>query len=394
MLIMMNEIETTEKYVMKTYNRFPLCFEKGTGAWLWDSKGKKYLDAMAGVAVVNMGHSHPKITEAIQGEAGKLIHVSNWYYNEKQGALAKKLAGIAPHGMARVFFCNSGAEANEAAIKLARKSTGKKGIIACAGAFHGRTVGSLSLTWKKDYKEPFEPLMPGVSHVPFGDADAIRKAISQDTAAVWLEPVQGEGGVIIPPAGYLKEVREICDSKGVLLVADEVQTGIGRTGKMFASGHEGVAPDIMCLAKALANGLPIGAVLANEEVSQAFSYGTHGSTFAGGPLVCAAGLATLDALEKEKAVSNSQTVGAYLLDNLKSLLAGNPAVKDIRGKGLLIGVELDESKAKARAICEKMISKGVLATPVSHNAIRLTPPLIIKMEEAEMVAETLAFALK
>ncbi|HQT45385.1 MAG TPA: aminotransferase class III-fold pyridoxal phosphate-dependent enzyme, partial [Candidatus Micrarchaeota archaeon] len=266
----MNEIETTEKYVMKTYNRFPICFEKGKGVWLYDTSGKKYLDAVAGVAVVNMGHSHPKITKAIQDEAGKLIHVSNWYYNEKQGALAKRLVGIAPHGMAKVFFCNSGAEANEAAIKLARKSTGKKGIIACSGAFHGRTVGSLSLTWKKDYRAPFEPLMPGVSHVPFGDAGAIRKAISPDTAAVWIEPVQGEGGVIIPQDGYLKEVREICDSKGVLLVADEVQTGIGRTGKMFASGHENVTPDIMCLAKALANGLPIGAVLATEEVSQAF----------------------------------------------------------------------------------------------------------------------------
>ncbi|MFA5106219.1 MAG: acetylornithine transaminase [Candidatus Micrarchaeia archaeon] len=388
-----DSIGKTEEFVMKTYNRFPVSFERGRGAWLWDSKGKKYLDAMAGVAVVNMGHSHPAITRAIQQEAEKLVHVSNWYYNEKQGMLAEKIIQASPGGLSRVFFCNSGAEANEAAIKLARKATGKTGIIACEGAFHGRTVGSLSLTWKKDYKGPFEPLMPGVSHVPFSDADAIRRAIGPGTAAVWLEPVQGEGGVVVPPAGYLKEVREICDSKGVLLVLDEVQTGIGRTGKAFACQHENVSPDIMCIAKALANGLPIGAVAATQEVSEAFSYGAHGSTFAGGPLVSAAALATLDSLENEKVVSNSGRMGSFLLEALKSSLSGNPAVKDIRGKGLLIGVELAKGKAMARDICAKMLVGGVLATPVSKNAIRLSPPLTITKEQAGIISGAVESAL-
>lgn len=377
---------------MNTYNRFPLCITRGKGARLWNDSGEMFVDAFAGVAVVNLGHSHPKVVSAIKKQVALLTHVSNWVYNDVQNAFAEKLVSACPRGLEKVFLCNSGAEANEGAFKLARKKTGKKKIVACVDAFHGRTFGALSLTWKQRYKEPFQPLAPGVAHVAYGDAEEIRKEIDNETAAVWVEPVLGEGGVLVPPDGFLKQVREICDEKEVLLVLDEVQTGIGRTGKMFACQHEGVVPDVICIAKALANGLPVGAVVSTEETANAFGPGDHGSTFAGGPVVCAAGLATLNEMEHGGWARKAGEAGEAMRSKLHKTLDGNKAVREIRGLGLLNGVELEQN-LDARTVCERMLEQHVIATPVSHNTVRLTPPLVISKPLVEKVVEALENAV-
>jgi len=285
------------RYVVQSYGRQPVVLAKGKGALVWDVNGREYIDCVAGIAVNNLGHCHPKVVAAIQEQAAKLMHTSNLYYTDIQPELAERLAQITK--MDRVFFANSGTESIEAALKLARKRTGKKGFIAAEHCFHGRTMGALSITHKSKYREPFEPLVPGARFVPYGDADAIRRALNGDVAAVVLEPIQGEGGVQIPPKDYLAEVREICDKAGTLLIFDEVQTGMGRTGKWFAKEHSGVEPDIMCVAKGIAGGFPMGIMAAQEGIASAFRKGDHASTFGGNALGCAAALAAIHAIEEE-----------------------------------------------------------------------------------------------
>jgi len=366
-----------DKYIFNTYTRQPIAIKKAYGAVVTDVNGKEYIDCVAGIAVNNVGHCHPAVVEAIKQQAEELIHVSNLYYTEQQALLAEELVNLT--GMNRVFFCNSGAEAVEGALKLARKATGKKEFIAAEHAFHGRTRGALSVTHKEKYRKPFEPLAPAV-FVPYNDADAIRAAITEDTAGVILEPVQGEAGVIIPSDGYLREVREICDETGTLLILDEVQTGFGRTGKWFAREHSGIEPDIMTLAKAMGGGFPMGAMLAQEDVAANFGRGDHASTFGGNALSCAAALANIEVIKKEKLVARSGELGVYLMKKLKAL--DKDYVKEIRGKGLMVGMELSIK-------CEDIVSRsrelGLLLNCTSESVLRFVPPLTITREQLDAV---------
>ncbi len=367
-----------DKYIFNTYTRQPIAIKKAYGAVVIDVNGKEYIDCVAGIAVNNVGHCHPAVVEAIKQQAEELIHVSNLYYTEQQALLAEELVNLTE--IDRVFFCNSGTEAVEGALKLARKATGKKEFIAAEHAFHGRTRGALSVTHKEKYRKPFEPLAPAV-FVPYNDADAIRAAITEDTAGVILEPLQGEAGVIIPSDKYLREVREICDETGTLLMLDEVQTGFGRTGKWFAREYSGIEPDIMTLAKAIGGGFPMGAMLAREDVAANFGRGDHASTFGGNALSCAAALANIEVIKKEKLVARSGELGAYFMKKLKSL--DKDYVKEIRGKGLMVGMELSIK-------CEDIVSRarelGVLLNCTSDSVLRFVPPLTITREQLDAVA--------
>ncbi len=325
-------IDLDSKYIMQTYGRQPIALNHGNRATLWDADGNEYLDFFAGIAVNVLGQSHPKVIEAIQKQAEKLIHVSNVYYTEEQVKLAKKLAEITIFD--RVFFTNSGAEANEGAIKLARKFTGKGEIIATNNSFHGRTLVTVTATGQDKYKEPFKPLPSGFTHVPFGDSNAIANAITDDTAAVLIEAIQGEGGIVVPPEKYLKEVEAICREKEVLLILDEVQTGFGRTGKMFAYELFGIKPDIMTIAKALGNGYPIGGLLARGKVAEGFDYGDHGSTFGGNPLGCAVALTVIETIKDENLLENSKNLGNYLKNEFINLNEKYDCITDVRGFGL------------------------------------------------------------
>ncbi len=366
-----------DKYIFNTYTRQPVAIKKASGAVVTDVNGKEYIDCVAGIAVNNVGHCHPAVVDAIKRQVEQLIHVSNLYYTERQALLAEQLVNLTE--MDRVFFCNSGTEAVEGALKLARKATGKKEFIAAEHAFHGRTRGALSVTHKEKYRKPFEPLAPAV-FVPYNDADAIRAAITEDTAGVILESVQGEAGVITPSDRYLREVREICDETGTLLILDEVQTGFGRTGKWFAREHSGIEPDIMTLAKAMGGGFPMGAMLAREDVAANFGRGDHASTFGGNALSCAAALANIEVIKKEKLVARSGELGAYLMKNLKAL--DKDYVKEIRGKGLMVGMELSIN-------CEEIVSRsrelGVLLNCTSESVLRFVPPLTITREQLDAV---------
>ena len=370
-----------DKYIFNTYTRQPLAIKKASGAVVTDVNGKEYIDCVAGIAVNNVGHCHPAVVEAIKRQAEQLIHVSNLYYTEQQALLAEQLVNLTD--MDRVFFCNSGAEAVEGALKLARKATGKKEFIAAEHAFHGRTRGALSVTHKEKYRKPFEPLAPAV-FVPYNDADSIRAAITEDTAGVILEPIQGEAGVIIPSDGYLMEVREICDETGALMILDEVQTGFGRTGKWFAREHSGIKPDIMTLAKAMGGGFPMGAMLAREDVAANFGRGDHASTFGGNVLSCAAALANIEVIKKEKLVARSRESGAYLMKKLKEL--NKDYVTEIRGKGLMVGMELS---IKCEDIVSKARERGVLLNCTSDSVLRFVPPLSITREQLDKTVEVL-----
>ncbi len=370
-----------DKYIFDTYTRQPIAIKKACGAVVTDVNGKEYIDCVAGIAVNNIGHCHPAVVGAIKRQVEQLIHVSNLYYTEQQAVLAEELVNLT--GMDRVFFCNSGTEAVEGALKLARKATGKKEFIAAEHAFHGRTRGALSVTHKEKYRKPFEPLAPAV-FVPYNDADAIRTAINKNTAGVILEPIQGEGGVIIPSGDYLKEVRELCDEKDVLLILDEVQTGFGRTGKWFAAEHSGVRADIMTTAKAMGGGFPMGAMLAREDVASKFVRGDHASTFGGNALACAAAIATIDVIKKEKLVERSLEMGKYLIQKLKAL--DKDYVKEIRGKGLMVGMELS---IKCEDIVSKTRERGILLNCTSESVLRFVPPLTITKEQLDIVAGVL-----
>lgn len=383
--------ELAEDVIMSTYSRIPIAIEKGFGCRLWDISGKEYIDFVAGIAVCNMGHCHPKVVDALIKQAQKLFHVSNLYYTKPQAKLA---AWLTERSFAdRVFFCNSGAEANEAAIKLARRFFRERGekkrfrIISALMSFHGRTMATLSATGQDKIKHGFDPLLEGFDFVPFNDIRAIEKILGPDHCAVLLEPVQGEGGVVCPDPSYLKAVRELCDKTGTLLILDEIQTGLGRTGKLFAHEHFSIKPDIMTLAKALGNGLPIGATLATEKVARGFGPGAHASTFGGTPIITAASLATLRALEEEGAAENAANLGNYFKDRLILLKERyNHLIKDVRGMGFLIGMELD---APAGPISSACMERGFLVNTVQDKILRFIPPLIIKKKDIDALTECL-----
>ncbi len=377
--MILNAKEILDEYHMDVYSRFPITIVEGKGARVKDDEGREYIDLVAGIAVNVLGHCHPAVVEAITEQASRLIHCSNLYYNEPQAEAAKLLAETAPGDLNRVFFCNSGTESMECAIKLARKYTGRTKFIAFEHGFHGRTLGSLSATWKPEFREPFEPLVPGFEHVPYGDLDAVEEAIDEDTAGVIVEPVQGEGGVRVPPEGFLKGLRELCDEYGALLIVDEVQTGMGRTGRFFAFEHEGIVPDIVCLAKGLGGGVPVGATIAREEVAEAFEPGDHGSTFGGNPLACAAVVATVRTVLEEDLPKAAERKGELAMEILSEI---EDHVVEVRGKGLMIGIEVGDED-RAEEIAREMLDRGVLVNVTSGDVIRLVPPLVIEEEELE-----------
>ena len=379
-----------DQVMAKTYNRFPIVLTKGQGCRLWDAEGREYIDFVSGIAVCNLGHAHPKVSEALSKQADVLLHVSNLYYTEPQIELANRLT---QNSFAdRVFFCNSGAEANEAAIKLARKYVKDKGekeryrIITMEKSFHGRTMATLSATGQDKIKKGFEPVLEGFDHIPFNDIDALRKSIGPSTCAVLLEPIQGEGGVRCPDPDYLKAVRRLCDETGILLIFDEIQTGMGRTGKLFAYEHFGIEPDIMTLAKALANGLPIGAMLAREDVAESFGPGAHASTFGGTPIVTAASAQVIKVLLEENVIRHGEEMGAYFKEKLSGLKAGHESIVDVRGMGLLLGMKLN---IEGDAIVNSCMEKGFLINCIQGNILRFIPPLLIEKEEIDAIIEFL-----
>ena len=372
-------------HLMNTYNRQPVAFVRGEGAYLWDEAGKRYLDAVAGVAVNGLGHAHPKLVKAIADQAATLIHSSNLYRIPRQEELADRLCELS--GMDKAFFCNSGCEANEAAIKLARLYGHNKGIevptiIVMEKAFHGRTMATLTATGSRKIQAGFEPLLSGFARLPFNDLEAIRHVAehNKSVVAVLIETVQGEGGINVLPSEYLAELRRICDAHGWLLMLDEVQTGIGRTGTWFGFQHSGVMPDVMALAKGLGSGVPIGACLARGAAADVFQPGNHGSTFGGNPLACAAALATLDAIEEEKLIDNARVRGEAIRAGLRSTLNGVHGVMDIRGEGMMIGIELDRPCGELVAVAR---DAGVLINVTSDTVIRLVPPLIYGAVEVD-----------
>jgi acetylornithine aminotransferase len=376
---------------MNTYARLPVAFERGEGSWLWDANGKRYLDAMAGVAVCGLGHGHPRYVAALREQVGKLVHTSNLYQITLQEKLADRLAAIS--GMDNVFFCNSGCEANEAAIKLARLYGHKKNVEAPAivvleKAFHGRTIATLSATGSRKVQAGFEPLLAGFVRVPFDDLEAMRRVAeaNRSVVAILVELLQGEGGVNVCHDDYLSGLREICDAHGWLLMLDEVQSGMGRTGRWFAFQHSGVRPDVMPLAKGLGNGIPIGACLAAGPAAELFKPGNHGSTFGGNPLACAAALVTLAIIEEERLMENAVRIGDFIRTVLAKRIGGLKGVKEIRGKGLMIGIELEYACGE---LVQQALERGVLINVTVDNVIRLLPPLTFKREEAELLLATL-----
>jgi acetylornithine aminotransferase len=377
-------INRADKHVMKTYGRYPIVAERGEGCRLWDVDGKAYLDFLAGVAVNNLGHCHPKVVAALREQAGRLLHCSNFYHIPQQVELAEWLC---EHSFAeRVFFCNSGAEANEAAMKLARKhSNDKHGedrfeVITALASFHGRTIGAISATGQKKVKAGFTPMLEGFKHVPFGDVEAMRQAITPQSCAIMLEPLQGEGGVNVAPSGYLKAVRELCDEFDLLLIFDEVQVGCGRTGTLWAYEQDEVIPDVMTLAKALAGGPPIGALLTTEGLAASLGPGTHGSTFGGNPLVCAAALAAMQTINEKTLLDNCRAMGAYLTEKLEQLKGKYSFIKEIRGLGLIIGVEL---AIQGGPLVIKAMERGLLMNCTVGNVLRFVPPLIVNRAEID-----------
>ena len=388
---MKNEIiNNAEKVIATTYKRFPIVIKKGNGCTLWDTEDRVYTDFVAGIAVCNIGHAHPGVSKALSLQSDTLFHVSNLYYTIPQVELASWL--VENSFADRVFFCNSGAEANEAAIKLARKyftdkgETGRFRIIAMDKSFHGRTMATLSATGQDKIKKGFAPLLEGFDFVPFNEIEALRNKIEPSTCAVIIEPIQGEGGVRCPDPEYLKNVRQICDETGTLLIFDEIQTGMGRTGKLFAYEHFGIEPDIMTLAKALANGLPIGAMLAKEHVASAFGHGSHASTFAGTPIVTAASLEVVKVLTEDKIIDRCLKVGEYFKEKLIWLKSRHESIEDVRGIGLLLGMKL---KKKGGSVVMNCMEKGFLINCIQENILRFIPPLIIGKDEIDSLVTCL-----
>jgi len=384
-----------ESHLMNTYQRKPVAFERGEGAYLYTSTNEQYLDAISGLAVCGLGHCHPAITKAITDQASKLIHSSNIYRSELQTKLAQKLCMIS--GLDAAFFCNSGAEANEAAIKLARlygKQNGIKHptIVVMQNSFHGRTLATLTATGNRKVQAGFEPLVPGFVRAPFNNIKEVKTIIANqpNIVAILVEPIQGEGGVNVPDVGYLKTLRQLCDEHAILLMLDEIQTGMGRTGKWFAYMWENILPDVVTVAKGLANGVPIGACLAKQNVANCFVPGSHGSTFGGNFLACRAALATLETIESEKLIDNTKKQGEYLLKGFTKQLQKTPIVQSVRGRGLMLGIELAHS---CKEIADIALQKKVLINVTSNNVIRLLPPFIITKQQADQIIHTVVDAI-
>jgi len=379
-------LEIESKHSSGTYAKQPLVIVRGQGASLFDVEGVEYLDCASGHGVANLGHAHPKIAEAIYKQASTLITLFETFPNDKRAELMKKITSLVD-GLDRVFLCNSGTESVEAAFKFARISTGRKNIVAAMRAFHGRTYGSLSATFNKKYREGFEPLVPGFSHVPYNNIEALDKAVNEETAAVILEVVQGEGGVYPASAEYIQAARRICDERGTLLIVDEIQSGFGRTGRMFAIQHFGVIPDMLTCAKSLAGGVPMGAVLVGQNVKN-LTPGVHGSTFGGNPLACAAAVAALDVMEEEGLLRQAEVKGAYLMDKLKRI--ESPNIREVRGIGLMIGIEM---KHKVAPYVKALQEKKIIALNAGMTVIRLLPPLVISYQQIDHLVDVLTEVL-
>ena len=369
-------IEAEKKYVMQTYSRFDVIIEHGKDCYVFDKDGKRYLDLVGGLATCSVGHGNEKVAEAVCNQSKKLLNITNLYYTEPQIILAKKLAGLS--GLSKCFFCNSGAEANEAAIKLARKHTGKTDIIAAKNAFHGRTLAALSATWKEKFRKKFKPLVPGFTFVDYDNIAAVKEAITEKTAAVIVEPIQGESGIIVPSDEYLTGLKKLCEEKNILLILDEIQTGTGRTGKFFSYLHYNVKPDIVTIAKGLANGIPIGVMIAGKGIE--FDKGDHASTFGGNNLSCAAANAVIDFISENDLMKNAVETGNYFIKKLNELKIKHEVIKEVRGKGLMIGVELT---AECKDIADKCLETGLLVNCASDKVLRFLPPLIITKGEID-----------
>jgi acetylornithine/LysW-gamma-L-lysine aminotransferase len=375
-----------EKLMANVYAKRPIVLTRGKGALVWDINGKEYIDYTSSYGVCIVGHSHPKVVEAIRRQAEALISCHASFYNKARSQLLQKIIQIAPKNLNKVFLANSGAEAVECAIKLARKFSGKPEIIAMMGAFHGKTMGALSATWDKKYREPFKPLVPEFKHVPPDNLKKVSNAITEKTAAILVEPIRGEGGIRVPPNDFLPGLREICDETGVLLIFDEIQTGFGRTGKIFACEHWNTVPDILCLAKSVAGGLPLGITIAKENVMSSLKIGEHTTTFSGSPLVCGAACAAIDVLTEEKLPERAATLGRYFREKLEALQARHKIVKDVRGLGLMIGMEL---RFDVLNIILKCIERGVLILDAGRNILRFLPPLVIEREHIDRAIDIL-----
>ncbi|MCF8227311.1 MAG: aspartate aminotransferase family protein [Bacteroidales bacterium] len=379
-----------KKYYLQAFKRYPITLARGQGSHVWDVEGNEYIDALGGIAVNALGHNHPDLVKSLQEQLSRLIHVSNFYLSEAQVKLSEKLVQLS--ALERVFITNSGAESVEGAIKIARKyahSIGRGGeVISFTGAFHGRTLASLAATGKKQMQKGFDPMPGGFKQIPFNDIEAARNAISKETAAFIIEPIQGEGGIHLADRDFLHALRKLCNEHNIVLIFDEIQCGMGRTGKMFAHEHTGVKPDIMTLAKALGGGVPMGSILSSEKVSSAIDFGDHGTTFGGNPLACTAGLATLEAIEKEDLLSRAGKKGNWLKNKINTLQL--PGFKEFRGKGLMIGVEFEFG---TKPLVAKMLEKGVLVNSTADTVLRMLPALNIPQEDLEKVIEVLIESL-
>ena len=381
----MNEkeiIDIEKQFMANVYAKKPLVITRGKGALVWDINGKQYIDCTGSYGVCIVGHCHPKVVEAVKKQAEKLISCHSSLYNDARSEFLQKITKITPKGLNKVFLANSGAEAVESAIKLARKFSGKPEIIAMMGAFHGKTMGALSATWDKKYREPFLPLVPEFKHVPSDNLERVREAVTEKTAAIIAEPIRGESGIRVPSDDFLPGLREICDEKGVLLILDEVQTGFGRTGKIFACEHWNIVPDILCVAKSVAGGLPLGVTIAKEDVMSSLKLGEHTTTFGGNPLVCAAACAAIDILIEEKLVERAATLGAYFKEKLVDLQVKHKVVREVRGLGLMLGMEL---RFDVLQIILQAMDKGVLILDAGRNVLRFLPPLVIEKEQIDKV---------
>ncbi len=377
---------TEDEFMGNLYQRFPVTIEKGLGSRVWDTDGNEYIDCMGGYGVALVGHRNERVVNALKSQLEKIITVHSSFYNKTREEFLQLLVSLAPKGLSQVHLNNSGAEAVEAAIKFARKFTGKKGMIAMNGSYHGKSMGALSLTFNPKYRKVFQPLVEKTSFAKFGDIESLRSTIDEDTGFVIMEPIQGESGIKVAPDGFLQDVRKLCDDKGILLIFDEIQSGLGRTGRMWAAEHWNTTPDIMCIAKGIAGGVPMGATLVKSEILAVMSKGEHSSTFGGNPLSCAAGIAALQALTQDGLIANAEKMGRKFFDGLEDLKEKHKIIREIRGKGLMIGIEL---KFEVKDILLDGIKNGVLLLYSGRNILRLLPPLVISEEDVTKVLETL-----
>ncbi len=379
-----------DQFMGSLYQRFPVVVEKGKGAHVWDADGKEYIDCMGGYGVALVGHQNQRVNSAIKEQIDKIITVHSSLYNKTREDFLKLLIGLAPKGLTQVHLNNSGTEAVEAAMKFARKFTGKKGMVAMKGSYHGKTFGALSITFNPKYKKAFEPLVERVSFASYGDMESLRSVVDDDTAFIILEPIQGESGINVAPDGFLQDVRKLCDEKGILLIFDEIQAGLGRTGRLWACDHWNTAPDILCLAKGIAGGVPMGATLVRPDILASMSKGEHSSTFGGNPISCAAGIGALKAITEDGLIENSEKMGNLFRDGLEKLREKHNIIREVRGRGLMIGVEL---KFEVRNVLMGLIEQGVLMLYSGRNILRILPPLVITEEDVTKVLHALDIVL-